>query len=112
MAVLNGTVTYRERMMLRPDSIITVRLQDVSRQDAPALLLAEQKIDARRKSVPVPFSLQYDPSRIDERYTYAVSADIRSGDGSLLWISDTVHPVLTRGAPADEIEIMVVMVNR
>lgn len=112
MATLNGSVTYRERMMLRPDATITVRLQDVSRQDAPALLIAEQQISALGKSVPVPFSIEYDPARIDERYTYAVRAEIRGGDGALLWTTDTHHPVLTRGAPQDGVDIMVVAVGR
>ena len=112
MATLSGTVTYRERIMLRPDATITVRLQDVSRQDAPALLIAEQQISAQGKSVPVPFSLEYDPARIDERYTYAVRADIRGGDGALLWTTDTHYPVLTRGAPQESIDILVVSADR
>ena len=112
MASLNGTVTYRERMMLRPDATITVRLQDVSRQDVPALLIAEQQIPAQGKSVPIPFSLEYDPARIDERYSYAVRAEIRGGDGELLWTTDTHHPVLTRGAPTDQVEILVVSAAR
>lgn len=111
-ATLSGTVTYRERMMLRPDAFVTVRLQDVSRQDVPALLLAEQNIKAQGKAVPIPFTLEYDPARIDERYTYSVRAEIRDGMGQLLFTTDTLHPVLTRGAPMDNVEIVLVSVAR
>ena len=36
LATLSGTVTYRERMPMRLNSVIKVRLEDVSRADAPA----------------------------------------------------------------------------
>jgi putative lipoprotein len=112
MKTLSGTVTYRERMMLRPDAFITVRLQDVSRQDAPALLIAEDNIKVQGKAVPIAFALEYDPARIDERYTYSVRAEIRDGMGQLLFTTDTMHPVLTHGAPDDNVEIVVVAVRR
>jgi len=108
MATLSGTVTYRERMALPVNALISVRLSDISRQDAPAIVIAEQTIDAMGKSVPIPFALDYDPSRIDERMSYAVRAEIRSADGQLLWTTDTVFPALTRGAPGDGIELMLV----
>lgn len=108
MAELTGTIAYRERMALRMDAVITVRLSDVSRMDAPAVLIAEQTIEARGKSVPIPYRLSYDPSRIEERNTYAVRAEIRDADGRLMWTTDTVVPVLTRGAPSDGVDIMLV----
>jgi len=108
MAELTGTVAYRERMALRMDSVITVRLSDVSRMDVPALPIAEQTIEARGQSVPIPFTLVYDPSRIQERNTYALRAEIRSGEGELLWTTDTMIPVLTRDASSDGVEIMLV----
>ncbi len=108
MAELTGTVAYRERMALRMDAVITVRLSDVSRMDAPSILIAEETIEARGKSVPIPYRLTYDPSRIEERNTYAVRAEIRGADGQLMWTTDTVVPVLTRGAPSDGVDIMLV----
>ena len=112
MAELTGTVVYRERIALRMDAVITVRLSDVSLMDVPAVLIAEQQIEARGKSVPIPYSLSYDPERIVEGRVYAVRAEIRDGQGGLLWTSDTVIPVLTRGAPSDQVEIQVIQVNR
>lgn len=108
MAALTGNVLYRERMALRMDAVITVRLSDVSLMDVPSIPIAEQTIEARGKSVPIPYRLSYDSSRIQERNTYAVRAEIRSGDGQLMWTTDTVIPVLTRGAPSDGVDIMLV----
>lgn len=55
--------------------------------------------------MPIPFEIFYDPALIDPRLTYSVSARILRGD-KLLFISDTVHPVITRGHP-DTVEIVV-----
>ncbi|HAN28766.1 MAG TPA: hypothetical protein DCP75_13790, partial [Haliea salexigens] len=38
--VIEGTVLYRERMMLPPDAQLDIQLEDVSRADAPATVLA------------------------------------------------------------------------
>jgi putative lipoprotein len=111
MATLSGTVIYRERMALPMNAAINVRLLDVSLQDVPARVLAEQNIDARGKSVPIPYSLEYDPSLVRDNLSYAVRAEIRDAAGDLLWTTDTVHPVLTRGAPSDGVEIRVVRVG-
>lgn len=110
MATLSGTVAYRERMALPINARINVRLLDVSRMDVPAVVLAEQNIDAQGQSVPVPYALEYDPARIQDNMSYAVRAEIRDAAGALLWTTDTVHPVLTRGAPSDGVDIRVVRV--
>ena len=109
---LTGTVTYRERIRLRPDAVVSVRLEDISLADAPSKRLAEQTIEVAGRSVPIPYELVYDAASIDSRMSYAVRAEIRDGAGKLLWTSDTVHPALTRGAPEDGIDITVVTANR
>jgi uncharacterized lipoprotein YbaY len=105
-ADLNGTVAYRQRIALPPNAIIEVSLQDVSKADAPAEMLDFAKIPSAGRQVPIPFTLHYDPMQIDERYTYTVSARI-TVDGVLTWISKTQNPVLTRGAPTENVEIIV-----
>lgn len=107
-ATLTGTVVYRERMALPINATIDVRLLDVSRQDVPARVMAQQTIDAAGQSVPVPYELEYDPGLVREAMSYAVRAEIRTASGELLWTTDTVHPALTRGAPTDDVEIRVV----
>jgi uncharacterized lipoprotein YbaY len=103
---LNGTVAYLQRIALPPNAIIEVSLQDVSKADAPAEVLDSVKIPSAGRQVPIPFTLHYDAAQIDERYTYTVSARI-TVDGVLTWISKTQNPVLTRGAPTDNVEITV-----
>jgi uncharacterized lipoprotein YbaY len=105
-ADLNGTVAYLQRIALPPNAIIEVSLQDVSKADAPAEVLDAVQIPSAGRQVPIPFTLHYNPTQIDERYTYTVSARITVG-GVLTWISKTQNPVLTRGARADNVEIIV-----
>lgn len=97
-ARVTGTVTYRERIALPPTAVIRVRLVDVSRADAPAIVLGEQIVEVRGKQIPFAFEIPYDPSRIESRHTYAVQARIEV-DGRLWFVSDTGYPVITRGAP-------------
>jgi uncharacterized lipoprotein YbaY/heat shock protein HslJ len=95
-ARITGSITYRERIALSPQTLVEVELRDVSRADAPARVLARQRISGAGQ-VPLRFGLEYDPDEIDERMSYALSARISQG-GQLLFISDTHTPVLTRGA--------------
>ena len=111
-SVVTGSVTYRPRIALPPDAVVRVRLEDVSLADAPATVLAEQTIRTQGRQVPIAFTLDYDPARIEPRHRYAVRAEIRDGSGHLLWVSDTVHPVLTQGAPSEDVEIQMVQVNQ
>lgn len=97
-AKVTGTISYRERIALPPEALITVRLVDVSRADAPALLLGEQVFEAGGRQVPFRFEIPYDPAGIDERMSCAVQARIEA-EGRLLFVSDRHYPVITRGAP-------------
>ena len=106
MASVTGHVTYRERIALRPGSIVTVRLLDVSRADVKATLLAEQRIE-NLATVPVPFQLDYDPDVIDGRMSYAVQAQIHDAAGQLLWTTTEHIGVLTRGNAATDVEVRV-----
>ena len=96
---VTGSVTYRERIALPPTAVVLVKLVDVSRADAPAVLIAEQVIRAEGRQVPFEFALMYDESRILPAHTYAVQVRIEDG-GKLLFISDTMHLVITRNAPS------------
>ena len=98
LATLSGTVSYREAVTLSPDAVLTVELADVSRQDAPARILAEQII-ANPGASPIPFELSYDPDAIVPGHSYAVQARIE-WEGRLLFINDRRHCVISRGCPA------------
>jgi len=103
---VTGNVAYRERIALPPDAVLQVRLEDVSRADAPASVVAEQTIRTEGRQVPVPFVLEYAPGRIEAGHRYVVRAEIRDGAGELRWTTTEAHPVLTDGAPS-EVEILV-----
>jgi len=107
---VTGTVTYRERITLPPTARVIVELQDVSRVDAPATIIATQTIDPAGKAPPFPFELIYDPSKIEERNSYTVRATIRDGD-KLLFTSTQAYLVITRGNPTSGIEILMQQVG-
>ncbi|MCU0503999.1 MAG: YbaY family lipoprotein [Anaerolineae bacterium] len=107
---VTGTVTYRERVTLPPTARVIVELQDVSRADAAATIVATQTLDPAGKAPPYPFELTYDPAKIDQRNTYAVRATIRDGD-KLLFTSTQAHLVITRGNPTSGIEIVMQQVG-
>ncbi|GAB2964768.1 hypothetical protein GCM10027048_37770 [Hymenobacter coalescens] len=93
---VTGTVAYRERMALPPDAVLSVQLQDVSRPDVAATVVAAATVPARGRQVPLAFSLPYDTLRIDRTNTYAVQARIEAG-GKVLFANDAAYPVITRG---------------
>lgn len=105
MASVTGTVSYLQRIALPPGAIVEAKLVDVSRADAPAIVLSEQTIVTQGEQVPIPFTLPYDPADIDPRYRYAVQARITI-DGELAWISTTSYPVITQGN-STKVEVIV-----
>ena len=95
-ARVTGTVTTRDAGAVPPDATVTVRLQDVSRADAPAVVMSEQRFATDGRAPPYPFELALDAARIDPNLRYTVSARIEQ-KGQLLFINDTAYPVLTQG---------------
>jgi putative lipoprotein len=96
-AYVTGTVTYRERIALPRGAVVEVRLLDPSRQDEAARVVAEQTI-RNVSSVPVRYSVQYDPLEINERRRYTLEARIVA-DGRTLFATATGVPVVTQGGP-------------
>jgi putative lipoprotein len=94
-----GTVTYRARMALPPNAAIDVRLEDVSRADAPAVIVAEKILATNGKQVPIPFQLPYSANDIQPSHRYQVRAQITVAD-ELLFVTTNAYPVITGGAPS------------
>ena len=106
-STVTGTVTYRERIALPPEGVVvTVKVEDVSRADAPAITIGEQVIENPSHQVPIPFKVEYNPNDIDERYTYAMRVRIEV-DGKLWFINTTRYAVITHGNPSGDIEVIV-----
>jgi putative lipoprotein len=70
---VSGTVTYRERIALPPDSVVRVTLESVG---SPMEVLAERTIETQGQQVPIPFSLTYDASSLREDTSYVIRAQI------------------------------------
>jgi putative lipoprotein len=98
--MITGTVTYLVRMALPADAAIDIRLEDVSRADAPATVVAENIFGAAGKQVPIPFQLPYSAKDIQPNHRYHVRARITL-EGKLLFTTTHAYPVITGGAPTN-----------
>jgi putative lipoprotein len=74
---------------------VIVQVLDASRVDAPAVTLAEQRIEPDHQ-VPIPFSIDVPAEALAGVAQASVAGRIEV-DGDLGWISDTNFPVPTDG---------------
>jgi putative lipoprotein len=91
---VTGTVTWGEPAALPPGAVLEVAVEDISLADAPSVRLARFALSP----VAPPVAFEIHVPAPDARATVSVRATIRH-DGALLFTTDTVAPVLTRGAP-------------
>jgi putative lipoprotein len=101
-AVVSGTAYCPPCIGTPPDAVFDAILEDISRADVAATEVGRAHLEPAGKP-PFRFEISYDPGTIDARHSYAVRARITRA-GELLFVSDTVYPVLTRGA-GDEVNI-------
>ncbi len=106
---VTGTATYLQRMMLPPGATLEVTLEDVTRADAPADVIATYTAE-NLGAPPYAFTLEYDPAEIQDRMSYNVRASIRH-DGRLMMTTMDAYPVLTRGA-GSEVEVILKKVSQ
>lgn len=89
--LITGEVTYRERIALPPQAVVTVELADISLADAPASIIGRQEIQ-NPGQVPVKFSIGFDPAVLQPKMTYAVQARI-TVDNKLWFINDQRYEI-------------------
>ena len=77
---MKGTATYRERIALTPAAVFEAALEDVSKADAPAVVVGSIRLK-NPGQVPIRFEIPYDPARIDQNHSYSVRARILSASG-------------------------------
>jgi len=106
-AQLKGTATYREGIALTPDAVFEVMLEDVSKADAPAVVVGSVRID-KPGQVPIRLEIPFDPARIDQSRSYSMRARIMVGQ-QLMFTTDQAYPVLTRGH-GNEVQLLLRMV--
>jgi putative lipoprotein len=92
---IHGTATYRERIALPPTAVFEATLEDVSRADAPADVIARARLTPAG-TPPIRFEIPVDLARVRPDRRYVVRARILEGD-RLVFTTDTSYPVLTQG---------------
>ena len=89
MARIEGSVTYRERMLLPPGAEVEIQLQDISKADALATVMTSVHLTPEG-GPPYPFAIEYDPATIDSRMRYALRATITHGDSLMFASTDYI----------------------
>jgi putative lipoprotein len=92
---IQGTATYRERIALPPTAVFEATLEDVSRADAPADVIARTRV-APAGNPPIRFEIPVDLARIRPDRRYVVRGRILESD-RLMFTTDASYPVLTQG---------------
>jgi putative lipoprotein len=91
-ASITGSASYRERIALPPAAVFEATLEDVSRADAPADVIARTRL-APAGQPPFRFTIPYDPARVQPGRRYVVRGRVTLDD-ALMFTTDTAYPVL------------------
>jgi putative lipoprotein len=103
---VTGTIESKGEHQFDKETVAEVALQDVSRADAAAVVLAKQTIKDLKK-FPIPFEIEYDPGKIDAKADCAIGVRITT-KGKLDFINDTHIRAVTSGGPTKDIKVPVV----
>jgi putative lipoprotein len=104
MKTIEGSVWYRERMLLPPEAEVHVTLEDISRMDVKSELIAETRF-IPKGGPPFSFTLSYDPAKIHDNGRWALRAHIQLDDK--LMFTSTDHIPAFSNAPDQPVEILV-----
>jgi putative lipoprotein len=99
-----GSASYRERIALVPGAAMSVRVEDVSRADAPARIIGEHSFVIGDRQVPLPFAVEVPRASLLAAHRTSVRVRIEGADGTLLWTTDTNYPVETDPA-GDRVDV-------
>lgn len=105
MLLVKGTIVFDDVVEASAGATVYVRLEDVSRADAPATVVTEQVIYEARlgpQAGGLEFALHGGPLDPRRRYGVRVHVDV-DGDGAVGvgdYVSTTSHPVLADRVPA------------
>lgn len=103
MKTLIGDVRYDLPQALPADAVLIVSLSDVSRQDAAARVISEERLQPVGAS-PVDFMLSYDPAELKDGVDFAIGVRLQQGD-KLLAINATRTSVLGRSGENGPVSI-------
>ena len=94
---LSGTVTKRDRRALAPDARVVVTLSDVSRADAPAVVLGRRTIELKGRQLPVEWDFGISLNKLKPTGRYALRAQVYE-DGKLSYTTDSFIGVTPENA--------------
>jgi uncharacterized lipoprotein YbaY len=104
-STLNGIIVYQRKIDFLPNTIVDVKLVDMSQDDSSKSIIGEQTI-ANPAEWPIPFALKYNAKAINPDHTYVVEASITVGN-SLHFINQAAYAVLTRGGLTHNVEVTI-----
>lgn len=107
---VEGSISYRERILMPAGSLMTVQVLDVSRPGASAETVTEVSYTLDGSAPAYGYRLRVFNDQLEPNHTYAVRAEIRDPSGRLAFTTDQRHEVLTRGAP-NEAHLVLVRVS-
>jgi putative lipoprotein len=99
MSEVSGLATYRERIALPPDAVFEATLEDVSRADAPSVVLGSARLEPAGQP-PFRFSIGYDTEQLEAGHTYAIRARV-THEERLLFTTDSHYPLPAQGEQLD-----------
>lgn len=111
--LIRGRVTFPggSRISIESGAKLTVKLQDTSLADAPAVVIAQGTGTAKR--FPMAFAIRYAPSQINNQRSYSLSVTINDKNNQLLYINDVQVPVIPLGVNRTRfIDVSVIRVKR
>jgi putative lipoprotein len=106
-AQISGTITFRERVALPKDAIVTVRLEETG--GSVGDLVSELKFSSRGKQLPIKFSMSYEDDSPRTYNRYQVVATIHS-NGQLLY--QTQSPVAWNPSSNQRLDIRLTRARR
>lgn len=106
-ATLSGEAISDEQAPIADDARLEIRLLDLT-QGRTTIAQVDQNTHGRW---PVPFMLQYDRHYIDSDRRYALSAALHEGDNTRYLTLEPL-PVLTDGAPTQQVRVPLTPVSR
>lgn len=101
--VVRGEIALPVEAVLTEPADVMVYVEDVSRADAPAIVVGQQRQSgvSLRPGASLPFEIEIPADSVDERGFYSVRAHVDHSQSGDVTIGDLVstqsYPVLTRG---------------
>ena len=108
-AHLTGTASTEAPVTLPPGAVFEAVLEDMSAANTPKPTELGRQTIADPGSAPFAFDIAYDPAAVTAESAYSVRAQVSVGR-RLLYTTNTVTPVLTRGAP-DRADVQMIKVS-